>query len=68
MYFCLCYSPISKCYHSLVMLIMGAESSSDMASKEQGWNVLTEVLEVLDSRPKVLICACIWFMYTSNLD
>ncbi|KAL5493599.1 hypothetical protein EMCRGX_G014803 [Ephydatia muelleri] len=43
---------LSKCYHSLVMLTMGAESSSDMASKEQGWNVLTEVLEVLDSRPK----------------
>ena len=46
------------------MLTMGAESSSDMASKEQGWNVLTEVLEVLDSRPKVLI----WFIYMSNLD
>ena len=44
------------------MLTMGAESSSDMASKEQGWNVLTEVLEVLDSRPKVLI----WFIYMSK--
>jgi len=31
----------------------GAESSSDMASKEQAWAVLVEVLDLLQSRAKV---------------
>ena len=31
----------------------GAESSSDMASKEQAWAVLVEVLDFLQSRAKV---------------
>lgn len=54
----------SKCYHSLVVLTMGTESSSDMASKEQGWNVLTEVLEILDTRPKVVHVPVVYmYMY-----
>ena len=40
----------SKCYHSLVQLVMGSESSSDMAAKERAWNVLEEILGVLDQR------------------
>ena len=31
----------------------GAENSSDMASKEQTWAVLVEVLDLLQSRAKV---------------
>ncbi len=41
---CMC----SKCYHSLVQFIMGSESTSDMAAKEQAWNVLEEILSLLD--------------------
>lgn len=38
----------SKCYHSLVQLVMGSESVSDMATKEQAWSMLEEVLRLLD--------------------
>ena len=43
----------SKCYHSLVQFVMGSESTSDMAAKEQAWNVLEEILGLLD-QSKVL--------------
>lgn len=39
---------LSRSYHSLVELVMGSESSCDMASKEQAWAVLLEALETLD--------------------
>ena len=32
---------------------MGSESSSDMASKEQAHSILTEVLDLLDTKAKV---------------
>ena len=38
----------SKCYHSLVQLVMGSESTSDMAAKEEAWSVLEEVLRLMD--------------------
>ena len=47
-----CACPIlthSKCYHSLVQLLMGSESSSDMAAKEQAWGVLEELLKLMDN-------------------
>ena len=47
----------SKCYHSLVQLVMGSESTSDMAAKEQAWNVLEEILGLLD-QSKVYTISC----------
>ena len=47
----------SKCYHSLVQLVMGSESTSDMAAKEQAWSVLEEVLGLME-QSKVLTCTC----------
>ena len=40
----------SKCYHSLVDLLIGSGSNRDMASKEQAWDVLEEVMSLIDSR------------------
>lgn len=31
---------------------MGSEGNCDMASKEQAWNVLTEVLDLLETKAK----------------
>ena len=45
---CVCVYINSKCYHSLVQLVMGSESTSDMAAKEQAWSVLEEVLRLMD--------------------
>ena len=38
----------SKCYHSLVQLVMDSESTSDMAAKERAWGVLEEVLKLME--------------------
>lgn len=48
----------SKCYHSLVQLVMGSESTSDMAAKEQAWTILEEVLNLMDQSK---VCTCLDF-------
>lgn len=54
------------CYHSLVELVMGSETSSDMASKEQAWTVLEEVINLIESRPsKVYLLASSTYEYST---
>ncbi len=54
----LIYAPCSKCYHSLVQLVMGSDCGSDMASKEQARSILNEVLDLLDTKAKVICSMC----------
>ncbi len=42
----------SKCYHSLVELVMGSDHG-DTASKEQALSIFTEVLDLLNTKAKV---------------
>ncbi len=47
------FDRLSKCYHSLVQLATGSDGCSDMATKEQAWDILVEVNDLLESRAKV---------------
>ena len=53
----------SKCYHSLVQFVMGSESTSDMAAKEQAWNVLEEILGLLNQSKVLLIHDFEWRLF-----
>ena len=43
----------SHCTHSLVQILLGGEYSHDMAGKEQAFAVLSESLQIMESKGKV---------------
>ena len=42
---------LSRCYHSLVQLLMEKEASKE--ERGQGWNIFNQILDLLDSKMKV---------------
>lgn len=44
---------LSRCYHSLVQLVLRRGGIGDAGEEEEGWKVLNKVLDLLDSTAKV---------------
>ena len=43
----------SRCTHSLIQLIMGNESGSDMVGKEQAMVIMNKTLQLIEKKGKV---------------
>lgn len=46
--------PLSRCYHSLVQLVMSREEAPQGVEGE-AWGIFTEILDLLDSKVKVSV-------------
>ncbi len=46
---------LSRCYHSLVQLVMGSREETTAVRGEQGegWNLFSQILDLLESKVKV---------------
>ena len=44
---------LSRCYHSLVQLVMSREGVGDRTEGGEGWKLFSEILDLLESKAKV---------------
>lgn len=44
---------LSRCYHSLVQLVMTREGGGDRGEGGDGWRLFSEILNLLESKAKV---------------
>ena len=47
---------LSRCYHSLVQLVMGREEAGEMGRSGQTWQLINQILDLLESKAKVCKC------------
>ena len=44
---------LSRCYHSLVQLVVGKEEAGEMGEEGQAWKLFNQILDLLESKIKV---------------
>ncbi len=57
---------LSRCYHSLVQLVMGKEEVGEKGEEGQAWMLFNQILDLLDSKAKVCAYGHFTNLYVGN--
>lgn len=55
---------LSRCYHSLVQLVVRKEEIAGKSEDGEGWSLFNQILDLLDSKAKVRFYVCGIHSYT----
>ena len=50
---------LSRCYHSLVQMVMLKEEVGEKGEEGQAWRLFNQILDLLESKAKVCVCKLI---------